>query len=169
MAAIVVGTREGIELVDENDVLDLLHSILNRPRWHARAACRGSGVAAFFSKSDPDLGITVCGDCPVRAECLAFAVEHDCDGVWGATTAQERRNGKWAAEVAEGRRRARERPCTTCGAATVTRKGGTLCRGCYQRAWRQQKAEDDAARASLSPAHRAVVAVLDSIVDDLAI
>ena len=33
---------------------------------------------------------TLCAECPVRAECLAFAIVHDEYGIWGGTTKGER-------------------------------------------------------------------------------
>jgi WhiB family redox-sensing transcriptional regulator len=33
----------------------------------------------------------VCGRCPVRAECLQYALDNPVEGVWGGTSAQERR------------------------------------------------------------------------------
>jgi WhiB family redox-sensing transcriptional regulator len=33
----------------------------------------------------------VCAGCPVRPECLAFALQRDLHGIWGATTEDERR------------------------------------------------------------------------------
>ena len=60
--------------------------------WRGRAACRGSGELFFAPNSDdgPARGWSaeqakaVCGSCPVRAECRAWAVlTRQQDGVWG--------------------------------------------------------------------------------------
>lgn len=32
----------------------------------------------------------VCSRCPVRAECLSYAIDNDCSGIYGGTTEQER-------------------------------------------------------------------------------
>ncbi|WP_232676718.1 WhiB family transcriptional regulator [Nocardioides sp. R-C-SC26] len=60
------------------------------PAWHAVAACRKSDPAAWFPRSsDPNhpqrlRALAVCGECPVRAACLAAAVERrEQWGIWG--------------------------------------------------------------------------------------
>jgi WhiB family redox-sensing transcriptional regulator len=62
--------------------------------WQARALCAQTDPEAFF----PDRGGSVraarvvCARCPVRAECLEFALEHDERfGVWGGLSERERR------------------------------------------------------------------------------
>ncbi len=57
-------------------------------------ACAGKGNDAFF----PDRGRSAlpakeaCWVCPVRAECLAFAIEHrEWFGIWGGFAEEERR------------------------------------------------------------------------------
>lgn len=63
--------------------------------WRERAACRGKGPALFY----PDewhgtAAKAVCGRCPVRAECLDFALSVPVDqdrGVWGGLTEGERK------------------------------------------------------------------------------
>lgn len=34
---------------------------------------------------------TFCGDCPVRDDCLEFALDNDCVGVWAGTNYEERK------------------------------------------------------------------------------
>jgi WhiB family redox-sensing transcriptional regulator len=69
--------------------------------WHEDAACAGIDPDRFYPEPGP--GITrdiaaakrVCAGCPVRAECLAYALAHDeRHGIWGGTTPQERRPRK---------------------------------------------------------------------------
>jgi WhiB family transcriptional regulator, redox-sensing transcriptional regulator len=67
-------------------------------RWRWRAACRDTGPAVFFPAGNSQLrqaeerAKAVCSSCPVRACCLAFAIEHDeAHGVWGGLTTEERR------------------------------------------------------------------------------
>ena len=78
--------------------------------WRAYAAC---------AKSDPDLFVAagaiehklakrVCRACPVRKECLAYAMDEPVDhGIWGGLTERERRryrrqagSGDWRALIA---------------------------------------------------------------------
>jgi len=63
-------------------------------QWMLRARCRGASPTEFFP---PDgLGVeaaqSICIDCPVKVECLEFAllnrIEH---GVWGGASERERR------------------------------------------------------------------------------
>ena len=32
----------------------------------------------------------ICKECPVRLECLEFAIDHGCTGIWGGMDAGER-------------------------------------------------------------------------------
>jgi WhiB family transcriptional regulator, redox-sensing transcriptional regulator len=67
--------------------------------WQRWAVCRGTGPGIFFPAGTPKLARVdeeqakaLCGSCPVRASCLAFAVEQgEGEGIWGGLTADERR------------------------------------------------------------------------------
>lgn len=64
------------------------------PEWMDEALCAQSDPEAWFpEKGDrPAAAKRVCADCPVRAECLEYAIEHDERfGVWGGRTERERR------------------------------------------------------------------------------
>jgi WhiB family redox-sensing transcriptional regulator len=62
--------------------------------WMLQARCRGAAPTEFFPSDG--LGVEaaqrVCVNCPVRAECLEYAlvnrIEH---GVWGGASERERR------------------------------------------------------------------------------
>ena len=73
------------------------------PDWHARAACRGSDVTFFPTRGEEgyngptvkhetiDACRAVCAGCPVRVDCLDWALEHsERHGVWGGYTVKER-------------------------------------------------------------------------------
>lgn len=69
-----------------------------RPAWHDRAACRGCDPDLFFPARGDSFGVreakAICARCPVRAECLTYAVENrEKFGVWGASTERSRRLG----------------------------------------------------------------------------
>lgn len=51
----------------------------DRPRWHAKAACRGRSDVDFFADTrlDRAAALQVCGQCRVRVECLRWAIEAD--------------------------------------------------------------------------------------------
>lgn len=63
--------------------------------WQEQAACHNTDPEAFF----PTVGryVTVgarrvCGECPVSAECLEYALEHsEWYGIWGGMSVDERR------------------------------------------------------------------------------
>ena len=62
--------------------------------WMLHAKCRGVAPTAFFPSDG--VGVEraqrVCENCPVRMECLEYALEHRIEhGVWGGTSERERR------------------------------------------------------------------------------
>lgn len=60
------------------------------PRFDGAPAC-ADDPAAFLPRPDVPAARAVCGRCPVRAQCLSFALAHDVHGVWAATTEDDRR------------------------------------------------------------------------------
>lgn len=72
----------------------VIRQILRRPKWHRRAACHGQGPADWFPGrgGTQDAARAVCVRCPVREECLAFAMKDpDLQGVWGGLSQRQRR------------------------------------------------------------------------------
>jgi WhiB family transcriptional regulator, redox-sensing transcriptional regulator len=76
---------------------------LVREAWQQRAACRGPDTWLFFPPShferrgDKDArearAKAVCRTCPVRRECLDFALKiREPYGIWGGLTEVERRD-----------------------------------------------------------------------------
>ena len=64
------------------------------PSWRTRGVCNGVDPETFFpAPSEPaDAAIALCRRCDVQGPCLAWALDvGDCHGVWGGTTARERR------------------------------------------------------------------------------
>ena len=64
-----------------------------KPKWHEAAACKDYECELFFPLyvRDATPALRICGMCPVRPECLAWALDKDIrHGVWGGTTEQER-------------------------------------------------------------------------------
>jgi WhiB family redox-sensing transcriptional regulator len=72
-----------------------IEDLLNRPAWQRRAACRGERIEVFVQSRGRigyDRARSLCARCPVCEPCLAYALADDLMvGVWGGTTAQERR------------------------------------------------------------------------------
>lgn len=80
-------------------------------RWRTAGLCLQLDPEVFFPATGEEAApaLAVCRGCSVRAACLAAALEHgECDGVWGATTADERRamRALWTAAPAADAARA---------------------------------------------------------------
>lgn len=91
-----------------------------RPAWDQRAwrqsaACREADPSLFFpaGTTTPELSSTdrakaICARCPVREECLTFAVATNQEfGVWGGRDEDERRRIRRRWKAATRRRPAR--------------------------------------------------------------
>jgi len=71
---------------------------IRREHWRILAACRSADPDLFFPISSSGSSLAqvaqakaICAGCPVRRECLAFAVRtHQVHGVWGGLSEQER-------------------------------------------------------------------------------
>lgn len=86
--------------------VELFDFTLTVPSWTERAACRGAAEPdLWFPVSEVGPGArqvaeakAVCAACPVREDCLAFALAEGLDaGVFGGTTPTERRKLRRAA------------------------------------------------------------------------
>lgn len=64
------------------------------PGWMLRARCREAAPGEFFPSDGVgvEMARRVCADCPVKAECLEYALTYRIDhGVWGGCSERERR------------------------------------------------------------------------------
>jgi len=70
--------------------------------WQARAACKGPNTLIFFPPSHYERkdereareakAKSICGGCPVRRQCLDYAVSiREPHGIWGGLNEAERR------------------------------------------------------------------------------
>lgn len=64
--------------------------------WRLRGACRGLSAEVFYpvseSDADAEAAKAICATCPVRPQCLEFALDHrEHEGIWGGVTERERR------------------------------------------------------------------------------
>lgn len=104
-------------------------------RWRLQAACRGAPPDLFITGGDDDddpvnapaEARSYCDICPVRAECLAWALDHTTSsqrvvGIWGGLTEYQR----------DQLRRKRERAhCPDCASAMIVREPTReLCLAC---------------------------------------
>lgn len=63
--------------------------------WLDRAACVDVAISVFYPEDGNDLmeALLICGSCPVRAECLEYAIAaRERHGIWGGTTPEHRRS-----------------------------------------------------------------------------
>jgi len=113
------------------------------------AACRGLDPHLFF----PDRGASVaeakavCASCPVRAECLEFAlINVEKFGIFGGTSERERRRLRRERGISETRPRP---PCgTTAGYSAHQRYREDACQACKDalalaQQFRRTESEDD--------------------------
>ncbi len=67
---------------------------MKSPTWYNQARCKGIDPEIFYpiSEDEGDEAKNICGDCPVRLQCLEFALANrERDGIWGGATEKERR------------------------------------------------------------------------------
>ena len=77
-------------------ILALAHADYN---WRRQAICRDTDPALFFPVGTTGYALVqidrakqVCGECPVKVDCLDYALETNQDaGIWGGTSEEERR------------------------------------------------------------------------------
>lgn len=81
---------------------DLARIVDREDGWQSLALCRGYDAALFFSPGTPEVkeekdareakAKAVCRQCPVRQECLDFALANrEPYGIWGGLNETERR------------------------------------------------------------------------------
>lgn len=66
--------------------------------WRQQANCKGMDTDLFFPEKGRhtpervDLVAKICGGCPVRKECLHYAIDnHEQMGIWGGMAEKRRR------------------------------------------------------------------------------
>jgi WhiB family redox-sensing transcriptional regulator len=103
--------------------------------WRQKAACLGYPTDWWFPATANEDGWAraraICADCPVRTECLAYAVEVGEVGMWGGLRPEERGH-QAALPVSYG-------DCDVCGRVLVLRRPNIkYCSDtCRRRAWRR--------------------------------
>lgn len=95
--------------VAEGEVLQQgspLAELLDRPAWHARAACRGRTDLSWFPEDGENEALgrakAVCASCPVAGPCAEAALAYGWRtvGVWGGMAAAGRRRLRVARNAA---------------------------------------------------------------------
>lgn len=84
---------------------------LTQMEWRAAAACRDADPELFFPVGDAGPARRqerhareVCAGCPVREQCLRWALAHGAEGVWGGTTTAERHRMRRSRTTSDRRR-----------------------------------------------------------------
>lgn len=83
-------------------VASKLASLEAEVRWQDRASCKGMDPTLFFGpeyaetvkekRDREDAAKAVCAECPVRNECLEYALDaREAYGIWGGRTELERK------------------------------------------------------------------------------
>lgn len=66
---------------------------MNYPEFDGGQVCAQSDPELWFPTPEHQTGRlakSLCRTCPWLNECLAYALRHDVNGIWGATTERER-------------------------------------------------------------------------------
>lgn len=82
--------QEFMQLISLHDALDDTEEL----SWQERALCAQTDPEAFFPEKGGSTrdAKRVCSACPVRDECLDYAMAHDEKfGIWGGLSERERR------------------------------------------------------------------------------
>lgn len=77
--------------------------------WRTEAACLGQDTEVFFPENEDQAAAAraVCAVCPVRLECLEWAIAARQDeGIWGGKTGRERIRIRRSRQAAARRERA---------------------------------------------------------------
>lgn len=97
--------------------------------WRDRAACRNVPTRVFIPADEEDEPyypsseqLKFCNTCPVKVECLQYALDHHEVGTWGGTTTYQR------TQLGRERNRAK---CPNCGATELFYENKVqLCSAC---------------------------------------
>jgi len=111
--------------------------------WRDRAACADTPKHLFFPAPGESLkpAKAICATCPVRAECLDYALSQpEMRGVWGGTSERQRRGMNPSGRVYVG-----QVVCIGCGDLVVkTNRSQQRCPACsivhradYKNEWKR--------------------------------
>lgn len=117
-----------------------------RPDWHTEAACRGLNPDLFYGETSDHAtdAKAVCATCPVRQECLDYALSNgEYYGIWGGMSERERRSMRRALNTGTG-------PCPGCGGPSTqawNQSRAALCVDCRRARQRAAAARHRVSRA----------------------
>ena len=67
---------------------------MKKGTWTDQAACRGTDTEIFYpvTPDEEAEALSICATCPVRAQCLDYAIRNrENYGIWGGATPEQRR------------------------------------------------------------------------------
>ena len=85
--------------VEQMDVVEVEVLTFSRPTWMRDSACAEHPTSLWFPErgQSPAAALAICRECLVVEACLAYALaDRTLDGVWGATTPDDRRRMRGA-------------------------------------------------------------------------
>jgi WhiB family redox-sensing transcriptional regulator len=59
--------------------------------WQDEAKCSGIDSEEFFDRATEKQAKRFCATCPVRGDCLEYALVYDTYGIWGGLSFRERK------------------------------------------------------------------------------
>lgn len=94
----LVGTAPGDNYLRDAGLVDLGFLRRALPMLPGRAACRDHPTVppdTWHDETHPAQAVAVCGVCPVRQECLAWAEQNgERQGIWGGKLPDQRRSNR---------------------------------------------------------------------------
>jgi WhiB family redox-sensing transcriptional regulator len=110
--------------------------------WLDQAKCKDQRPAVFFPTQGGDAATPkrICMACPVRQQCLDYALaQPELTGIWGGTSHRQREKIRWASPTPGKQRVAR---CGTESGYTRHRRWGEdpcdACKAAHALAWRER-------------------------------
>ena len=109
---------------------DFAHFIAPPAEWMRHAACRHHPTRLWFpERGEPTHPAkNICNTCPVRQQCLDYALEiPNCVGIWGGTSGRQRREIR---NTATGKKQKPIKHGTPVGYQQHRRRNEPACASC---------------------------------------
>lgn len=84
-------TKEDSPLTSVMEINGLPESFFDYFEWTKGALCAGVQLTMFFTASSAAMSKLICSKCPVKRQCLVWALMYKEEGLWGGTNTQERK------------------------------------------------------------------------------
>lgn len=87
-----VDTKKDSPTTEIKSVAELPREFFDYFTWSKKALCSGVQITMFYTASSAGMAKVICGSCPVKDECLIWALMYKEEGIWGGTTEDERKS-----------------------------------------------------------------------------